>query len=1068
MEEEELMQDAVILSRRMDTLRTSRMSPRKGNTFDCDYDKEEMVTPSSPKNPRRKLSSHRRRNNDKIHCDTREADSPKVAQSETFIAAAHPGDAVAGMPLHYHAQSTPDRKTYKYMPGRSQRKEKSRLHRRLVQDDVIGALTMRDVLCKGVHSPTTSNSGAGEDELSTSSTCGSCSTSNPSIITTMDSDKELEIQSRQIRLELRRAEMIELLEEAERAAAAGQKRFAGRTSTFGVDDPELEIPAEGFKAKQALVNHPLVRRSLNFGTPLGRKMLPDNFSKISVKALRDVAEVIPNFKDFHMHLRTHFLRRKVTGMALVFREKDPNSIKHNNSLERPNRGVQPRSHENEHQAMHLWNSFSLHSWRAITSPDANGEGDTTVQQIPAESVSERQPTRRRSDKSNGGGIGELLAGHEELQGANGIRRHPVKVPPGLKLPLAFHQQGACRSGSELVPSPDRHKTAFGAQQTTPPRVINGVSALSYNRLYPQDTQESDSYQSTQDGSPDSPIFVDDDDDEVMEATNALYQNNARFFHGAGLPPDLPLTPKENFDDVFSSNFTTRRDLGLRSVNRFGSSGPDFVTPARLRDIRDNKIVERAGDSALQDAVLVPRKEGANPLLPSVRKQPVEEINTLDVEVINGEATEHVVRHRRSEHPPERLSLPALVYGETQVVTDLSGMVDEETVRSGDESKQWMIRLAENLRHGAPLLVSSISTSKENIALHEVIDVEDIKSRRGADGKLQREILLARLDPLRRGNAGEGSREDPRGAWTRRRGESEASYRMPRNQLTPGNDSIIEETGNSMLVAEIESASDRKEGSVTDDSIRADQSKTTADYPCECFISPASSIGSDDYGGAVARRPAWNLLKQASRESKHQSLQAAMAMFSSISPSGIRSSTDATLVSLKENDDFISNYLYCSKTSEPEDPAPEPTCSGQDPCQESKLPCGEIALDSCVGSFMDSALKFLPRKSSETNKLPALSLNRDSTYPELQGSSISWYDLANERFDRLLEGLMGTARRSGENCRLSFQAPTLKEWKTPKSPVFSGHDEVYDEDLEGHVYIKNTASLSSTLRQSTSD
>jgi hypothetical protein len=1057
------MQGSVNRTPRMEK-RRPRISPLKVDKSDVDDDAEVTVSPSSPKNTRRKSSSHRRRNDDKIQCDSRHIGCSKEASA----AAAHPAESSAGMPLHHHAQSTPDRKTYKYMPGRSQRKEKGRFHH-LVQDDVIGALTMRDVLCKGVHRQTTTKSGDDEDELSTSSTCGSGSSSNPSIITTMDSDKELEMQSRQIRLELRRAEMIELLEEAERAAAAGQKRFAGRTSTFGVDDPELEIPPEGIKAKQTLVNHPLVRRSLNFGTPLGRKMLPDNFNKISVKALRDVAEVIPNFKDFHMHLRTHFLRRKVNETALVFRENDPTSVKHNTSLEIPYRGFQPRSHENEHHAMHLWNSFSLHSWRSITAPEANGEAETAPQLKPAESVSERPQTRLRDDLCIGVDLGELLAGHEELQSANCNRRHPVKVPPGLKLPMAFHLQGEGRSGAEFVLSPERHKSAFVEQQMTPPRVITGASKLSDNRLYPQGMQEYGFDQRTQDGSPDSPIVVDDDD--VINGLNTPYQRSARLYHGAVLPPDLPVTPKDNFDDVFSSNFTTPRDLGTRRVTRFGTSRPDFVTPVRLRDIKDDNIVElAAGNSVLQDVLLVPRMEGVSPLLPSVRNQPVEEINVLDTEVMNGDAPKQVGGHRRSEYPSERLSLPATLYDETQIVADLWGMADKETLRNVDGSNQWMIRLAENLRDGAPLRVSSPSASKENIAVHEVIDVEAMKNRRGDDGKSHRVSLLARLDPWRRGNVGECSHEDTRGAWTRRRGESETSCKMPRNYLTAADDSIIEDfqdqAGNSTLIAEIEYALDRKQGSVTDDSRRADQSKTTADYPCECLISPASSIASDDCGGAVARRPAWNLLEQASRESKHQSLQAAMAMFSSISPSGLRS-TDAPLVTSKENDEFMSNYLYCSKASEPEDPVPTPTC--QDPCQETKLPCGEIALDSCVGSFMDSAMKLLPtRKSSETNKLPSLSLNRDSNCSELQGSSVSWYDLANERFDRLLEGLMGSARRSGENCRLSFQAPALKERKTAKSPVFFGHEEVYDEDLEGHVYIKNTSSLSSTIRRSASD
>jgi len=230
--------------------------------------------------------------------------------------------------------------------------------------------------------------------------------------------------------------------------------------------------------------------------------------------------------------------------------------------------------------------------------------------------------------------------------------------------------------------------------------------------------------------------------------------------------------------------------------------------------------------------------------------------------------------------------------------------------------------------------------------------------------------------------------------------------------------------------------------------RADDSKATADFGCECLISPASSLDSEE--GVIKKAYSkWHLMEHgtlARTESQHRSLQAAVAMFSRMSPSGSRRLVrNVVYASSKDNDDFLSNYLYCSK-SEDVPPNPEPICSGSAPCQDTKMPCGEIAVDSCVGNFLDSAWTFFPRRSSEGKKL--LSLSREDCC-ELQSKHISWYDIANERFDRLLERLIGDHRTPDQN-RLFYQAPTLKERKTPQQGT--GTPSRYDDDLGAVVYV----------------
>jgi hypothetical protein len=151
----------------------------------------------------------------------------------------------------------------------------------------------------------------------------------------------------------------------------------------------------------------------------------------------------------------------------------------------------------------------------------------------------------------------------------------------------------------------------------------------------------------------------------------------------------------------------------------------------------------------------------------------------------------------------------------------------------------------------------------------------------------------------------------------------------------------------------------------------------------------------------------------------KSLQAAMNMLS-LSPKKRMSSFRIMLYQPKENDEFLNNYLYCSK---PGDSTERDTGIWGQPCNDVKNPCGEadmISTDACCASFLvDTAFMIMPRKSAG-----GVYLGRQNSYATTKTES--WLDKANERFDLILEKIMGNNSRQSSPWNISFQAPSLKK------------------------------------------
>jgi hypothetical protein len=196
-----------------------------------------------------------------------------------------------------------------------------------------------------------------------------------------DSEVALEMAAQHIRTEMLHTEMLELAVEAERAAAAGQDRFAAKLCAF----PDHHDDSHDTAASAAMIPHGRTNNSTATATTTPHKLSmrrcmsegsyaldPDAASptpshslstlprrrsvassllvstttttardKLSVVELRDVNEVFPSFRHFHTHLRTHFFRSSVEQEQLFFCENGPSLDEANNSTSRPGRTTRP-------------------------------------------------------------------------------------------------------------------------------------------------------------------------------------------------------------------------------------------------------------------------------------------------------------------------------------------------------------------------------------------------------------------------------------------------------------------------------------------------------------------------------------------------------------------------------------------------------------------------------------------------------------------------------------------------------------------------------------------------------
>jgi len=903
-----------------------------------------------------------------------------------------------------------------------------------------------------------SNSKKSSDDVSTASTTGSHSSASAMgipedsrehqkpLVAGLE-DRDLELCSRQIRMELRQAEMLELAKEAERAAASGQKRFSGRASTFG--DESTDLDSTGHDEPQILppvYAHRTVRRSMDFGTPLGNRLRRrKDSSKISVVALRDVTEVIPSFKNFHKHLRTHFSRRHVDERVLIFKEEDdPLS---------PARRDPPDSLDEsgeENNMMHLWRKLNFGSWASRT-------GDESERKMDPPTDSERHNVGESESKSTDEiDVGDIIAGHTSTPSRGSKRSFlpQVRLPPGLNL----MEQEIVNDSESREPANPVPRTPRSKKESNHP--ISSVES-------PSDEQRNlnrNLHLAVQDGSPHSPIVLDD-----VGLDKSLVRSSRGYGHSLTPPPGLPVTPRDNFDHVFQSKFATPtepnriQELMATRIAAAAAAGkvdddailsPDFATPIRLRDIRDDN--DNVMASEFLSKVPQPPLTGGSEKNSLIADTPTT-IGTLTemsshrkVGTESGDCSVRQGIRLTRRYSPHAALLHTSFDNSGSYHSPLRSNIDRNRSRVFSE------------RHADPdgdyMSGSDEGDLSPNKQLFQSVSMPAHLSKHSPS----RPPAVARGKHYVQQTVGESTTE---GGSIRYRANAfggqpslhNENEKPSRRQLERLGETVeqtlkVDDKSSTMLAAEDSIVVIDFDGidalkMKDNDGGSSRKTKATADFQCECLISPASSLDSEEgVRDAKANNSSWKLMEHGS-----------MPMFSSASPSR-KALAKIDYAPSKENDAFVSNYLYCSKTQEVEVlPETEPICSGSVPCQDASMPCGQIAVDSCIGDLLDTTLKFLPRKQSETKTKKLLSLSRDSS-KKIGSRKDSWYDLANEKFDRLLENLIGNDHKIGEANPFAYEAPALKQRKVTLPNTPPRHNEaVYDDDFGGVVYVPSNSS-----------
>ena len=387
----------------------------------------------------------------------------------------------------------------------------------------------------------------------------------------LESDEELERLAQKIRSEIRQSEMLELAEEAERAADAGLKKFSGRASSFG-DDRDLV----------GLKHNAHGSFSLKRQTTFTEGFIPSRVrafepQKIRVLSLRDVTEVIPRFSELHTHMRTHLARSKVDEGTLIYREV-VNCRKWDKCEAADDSGpVDPITNQ------FLENVPGFSMLQIATNRIMNGRGNCVTTSFD-DMVEEFAPIDE--DSCHSGRFGTALSSHLSPKGSRS--RPPVKSLPGLTMseqiesmlptsvkdyiytsrPLHTFDANPCY---QIEPYEEEHLTA----QTVDTTSSSGSFLAQQGKKYAvcDDTSSSDASprSSLEENTTPAALFdAAHDDDNDSDCSSHSYLHEFSKLELEEIPyhreePPAMQTPKKQWSKRTNSNFVT--PTGLRDIRR---------------------------------------------------------------------------------------------------------------------------------------------------------------------------------------------------------------------------------------------------------------------------------------------------------------------------------------------------------------------------------------------------------------------------------------------------------------------------------------------------------------------
>jgi hypothetical protein len=612
--------------------------------------------------------------------------------------------------------------------------------------------------------------------------------------------------------------------------------------------------------------------------------------------------------------------------------------------------------------------------RKIVSPQRlQREGRSFLENFSLEKWVGR-PESMNGRPSNHASIGHLMAEHIHSPGNSRQRTPDIELPPGLELPeipakymqapstarINLKYQSAKSLDGTLAPSnpePNQHA----------PGVPSGQRSLSPKALF-------------------------DQDEEVESDTEG--------YTAAPEVSDTVLTPKTS--------------------HRGRKSSTDFVTPARLRVIRNNTGVSSSNDFDL-------------PILPSP--------NTIIDETPSPLSGLQFLAQTRTGESANSLLLPTFRRRDENQQLDMfdgalwlkpsnSKDISENCDKSSDQNDPEIVEPPTD--HLRPLnagkgttcfIEPALSTPPQNLVLSA-----EIGERDDADAPREQNIRVVKVSVFDQGTANLHEEQNEPAETLQQsqliaievdseKADSVGTPQQDCNCLTLSPASSLDSTGSfrSETATRDRNKSNRFKGSVR--SLQKSTSAGNLQSEIEQSIwNPCVSKG------GLAR-------DEQDKSGPREPFRAAMKMIATLSPNNqmFLRKRSTLYVRPEVNDDFLHNYLYCSKPKD--DAIKDDNVACVEPCQDTNVMCGDLHMDMCcVPTMADTAVRLGPRKTSLSGSL--LSLSRETSYSKLEPES--WFDLANEHFDGVLEQLVGTANHHGSQWNVSFQAPSLK--KNPGSSM----------------------------------
>lgn len=730
----------------------------------------------------------------------------------------------------------------------------------------------------------------------------------------MTSEEVLERWSSKIRGELRYAELVELAEEAERAAESGVESYFGRPWLYTEpgESPQMMM-RPGHIKRHASYSEGLPMPTSPLRTATAHPTLPSG-----IRMLRDAEDVFPPFDSFHRNLRTHFFRSNVPEKALIFEEEEDIDESSVNYAEHPFRSK---------DFMHSFNFDILRRSRGpregsteeIDNGDNGNESDGSLFLADDD-----------DEASGASTVGEALAGHIHST-EKPVRHflHPVSLPG---LPKIVSMQPARLDGSHHKP----------------------VSAPGEHRVLGH-----------------SPS-VDED---------GLAQPRVLFPGGA----PLHVRPAQQNHEVLAEEMSPTVTLNQKKSH-------DFVTPARLREIRRPKE-DDLHQLLIEESMILP----ANSVIQEspYRTTPV------------------------GMRSPSRASASSRRIAVTDLLLPAFSM-------GNDEDDAASLQLLES---------NSVDTLEDDISPNPLSPQDKALANKmtararvaaatpsGQESQEQSKEITA-CDPPE--NSPQAEADNEASPTERTFGQRRANLSIHNGRPDPpGRDAVYRS------LRPLSSTTDRGNGSPKNQkvlSMRNEVGTPQASFDfidCRCLssevtMSPLHDLLDDGDEGIATDRPAGT--------PKRGTLQGAMNMLKKLSPRRDRDRPVVQSVDLfvppRVNDDFLQNYLYCTK-----DPTnPEKIrhgggdCMTTDSCQDDGF-CGiglTVMNNYCglMAKEVDCAAALRSRQQGKILPLTLHAQKHEATETE------NWFDSASERVDGILENLVRGFSTPKEN---RFQPPSLRK------------------------------------------